>query len=182
MPSVVHAYIELTPFDSVKYEIDKETGYLRVDRPQRYSSQPPALYGFIPRTYCGARVAELSADVAEIADHDPLDICVISERPISRAEVLLNARVVGGLRMIDDSEADDKIIGVLDNDSFYEDVQDVDDLPSVLVERMRHYFTTYKTSPTAEHTNCKIDEIYGRERAFEVIKASMEDYDEQFGN
>lgn len=183
MPRVVHAYIELTPFDSVKYEIDKETGYLRVDRPQRYSSQPPALYGFIPRTYCGPRVAELSADVADVADRDPLDICVLSERPISRAEVLLNARVVGGFRMIDDAEADDKIITVLDNDTFYEHVQDIDDLPTVLVERMRHYFTTYKTSPTDElTTECTIDEIYGRERAFEVIEASMADYDEQFGN
>ncbi|AWV89246.1 inorganic pyrophosphatase [Bradymonas sediminis] len=183
MPSVVHAYIELTPFDSVKYEIDKETGYLRVDRPQRYSSQPPALYGFIPRTYCGPRVLELSADVADEADRDPLDICVLSERPISRAEVLLNARVVGGFRMIDDGEADDKIIGVLDNDSFYEHVQDIDDLPTVIVERLRHYFTTYKTSPTdTETTNCIIDNIYGRERAFEVINASMADYDEQFGN
>src|SRR5690554_416259 len=183
MPRVVHAYIELTPFDSVKYEIDKETGYLRVDRPQRYSSQPPALYGFIARTCCGPRVAELSADVADVADGDPLDICVISERPITRAEVLLNARVVGGFRMIDDDEADDKIIAVLDNDAFYEHVQDIDTLPTVLVERMRHYFTTYKTSPTDDHTtNCVIDEIYGRERAFEVIKASMDDYDEQFGN
>jgi inorganic pyrophosphatase len=183
VPRVVHAYIELTPFDSVKYEIDKETGYLRVDRPQRYSSQPPALYGFIPRTYCGPRVAELSSDAAEEADRDPLDICVLSERPISRAEVLLNARIVGGLRMIDDAEADDKIVGVLDNDAFYEDVQDITDLPDVLVERLRHYFTTYKTAPTAEQSHhVEVDEIYGRERAFEVIEASMKDYDEQFGN
>ena len=95
-PRIVHAYIEITPFDLVKYEIDKVTGYLRVDRPQRTSSQPPTLYGFIPRTYCGRRVHALSPE-AERGDGDPLDICVISEGPSTRAEVILNARVVGGL-------------------------------------------------------------------------------------
>ena len=99
-PRVVHAYIEITTYDSVKYEVDKETGYLRVDRPQRFSSQPPALYGFIPRTYCGTRVGQLSPK-SQRGDGDPMDICVLSERSISRAEVLLNARVIGGLRMID---------------------------------------------------------------------------------
>jgi inorganic pyrophosphatase len=183
MPRVVHAYIELTPFDSVKYEIDKETGYLRVDRPQRYSSQPPALYGFIPRTYCGKRVADLSGKDVEEADRDPLDICVISERAINRAEVLLNARIVGGLRMVDRGEADDKIVGVLDNDQFYGDVQDIDDLPEVLVERLRHYFSTYKTAPDMDESrNIDVDEIYGREHAFKVIEASMEDYGDQFGD
>ncbi|MFP4597326.1 MAG: inorganic pyrophosphatase [Persicimonas sp.] len=183
MPEVVHAYIELTPFDTVKYEIDKETGYLRVDRPQRYSSQPPALYGFIPRTYCAQRVAELSSKKAERADQDPLDICVISERAINRAEVLLNARIVGGLRMIDQGEADDKIVGVLDNDQFYAGVNDIDDLPDVLVERLRHYFSTYKTAPDWEKSrNVDVDEIYGRKHAYKVIEASMEDYTEQFGD
>jgi inorganic pyrophosphatase len=182
MPKVVHAYIELTPFDSVKYEIDKETGYLRVDRPQRYSSQPPALYGFIPRTFCGPRVADLSSDHAERADRDPLDICVISERAINRAEVLLNARIVGGLRMIDQGEADDKIVGVLDNDSFYSHVEDITDLPEVLVERLRHYFSTYKTAPGQEQErHIEVDEIYGAEHAYEVIEASLKDYGDQFG-
>jgi inorganic pyrophosphatase len=180
MPKVVHAYIELTPFDSVKYEIDKETGYLRVDRPQRYSSQPPALYGFIPRTYCGARVAELSE--TERADGDPLDICVLSERPINRAEVLLDARIVGGLRMIDRGEADDKIVGVLDNDQFYADVTDIDDLPKVLVERLRHYFSTYKTAPDMDKSrNIDVDKIYDRKHAYDVIEASQKDYTDQFG-
>ena len=110
-PEIVHAYIEITPFDSVKYEVDKTTGYLRVDRPQRSSSQPPALYGFIPRTYCGDRVGAMSQDATQ-GDGDPLDICVISERPIDRAEILLNARVIGGLQMIDGGEADDKIVAI----------------------------------------------------------------------
>ena len=111
----MNAYIELTPFDVVKYEIDKQTGYLRVDRPQRTSSQPPVLYGFIPRTLCGDRLCKLSPQ-ADRGDGDPLDICVISERPISKSEIVLMAKVVGGLRLIDDGEADDKIIAVLQND------------------------------------------------------------------
>jgi hypothetical protein len=94
-PRVVIAYIEITPFDMIKYEIDKASGYLMVDRPQRSSSHPPALYGFIPRTYCSKHVAAL-APGCEKGDGDPLDICVVSERPIERSEVLLRARVVGG--------------------------------------------------------------------------------------
>src|SRR5262245_57683778 len=104
-PASVNAFVEITPFDTVKYEVDKRTGYLRVDRPQRTSASPPLLYGFIPRTYCAARVAALSPS-SQRGDGDPLDICVLSERPISRSEVLLAARPVGGLRMVDGGEAD----------------------------------------------------------------------------
>ena len=107
-PEVITAYIEITPFDVVKYEVEKTTGHLKVDRPQRGASSPPTLYGLIPRTYCGPRVAALSPET-DVADGDPLDVCVVSERPINRAAVVLNARVVGGLRMIDGGEADDKI-------------------------------------------------------------------------
>src|SRR2546423_13150277 len=93
-PRVVNAYIEITPFDLVKYEVDKASGYLRVDRPQRTSSQPPALYGFVPQTYCAANVAKLAG--VERGDGDPLDICVLSERPITKSEILVPARVIGG--------------------------------------------------------------------------------------
>ena len=109
-PGLVHAFIEITPFDLVKYEVDKVTGYLRVDRPQRTSSQPPTLYGFIPRTYCGTQVAAMMPN-AKRGDGDPLDICVLSERPITKSEVIINVRVIGGLPMLDNGEADDKIIG-----------------------------------------------------------------------
>ena len=114
-PDIVNAYIEITPFDLMKYEVDKVTGYLCVDRPQRGSSYPPALYGFIPRTYCGPRVAKLCT-AAKRGDGDPMDVCVMSERPINRSEVILRVRVVGGIKMIDDGEADDKIVAVLQND------------------------------------------------------------------
>jgi inorganic pyrophosphatase len=176
---VVHAYIEITPFDLVKYEIDKTTGYLRVDRPQRTSSQPPTLYGFIPRTYCGRRVHALSPK-AERGDGDPLDICVISERPLTRAEVILSARVVGGLQAIDGGEADDKIIAVLDNDEFWQDVEDVSQVPDTLVERLRHYFSTYKMMP-GRKAQMEIEKVYDSEYARQVVAASMEDYDETYG-
>ncbi|MDJ0955822.1 MAG: inorganic diphosphatase [Arenicellales bacterium] len=93
VPEVVHAYIEITPTDSMKYELDKVTGYLRVDRPQKTSSLPLTLYGIIPRTYCGHRVGSLMKGAIN-GDGDPLDICVVSERPINQSEVILNARVV----------------------------------------------------------------------------------------
>jgi inorganic pyrophosphatase len=178
-PQIVHAYIEITPFDLVKYEIDKVTGYMRVDRPQRTSSQPPTLYGFIPRTYCGRRVHALSPS-AERGDGDPLDICVISERPLARAEVILNARVVGGLQAIDGGEADDKIIAALENDEFWAGVQDLPDVPEALVERLRHYFSTYKMMPGGE-SQMSIKRTYDREYALQVVAASIQDYDEAFG-
>ena len=179
-PQLVQAFIEITPFDLVKYEVDKVTGYIRVDRPQRTSSHPPTLYGFIPRTYCGKRVGAL-CKTANKGDGDPLDICVLSERPITRAEVILNARVIGGLKMIDGNEADDKIVAVLDNDNFWGKVHDISELPEVLVERLRHYFTTYKLVPGSEHP-FSIENVYGSEHAFEVIKAAMQDYEDVFGN
>ena len=178
-PGLVHAYIEITPFDLVKYELDKETGYLRVDRPQHTSSQPPVLYGFIPQTYCNRHVSDLCPK-AERGDNDPLDICVLSERPINRAEVLLDAKVVGGLQMIDAEEADDKIIAVLHNDTMWASVVEIQELPDTLIDRIQHYFSTYKL--IAGHpSTVSIEQVYGRERAERVVEASMLDYREQFG-
>ena len=178
-PLIVNAYIEITTFDLVKYEVDKATGYLRVDRPQRTSSQPPALYGFIPKTLCGERVRSLAPE-AERGDGDPLDICVISERPISKSEIVLRARVVGGLRMIDHGEADDKIVAVLAGDYVWGSAKNLHELPRVLVERLEHYFATYKLIP-GEESQIKISSIYDSYEAARVIKASMEDYAEEFG-
>jgi inorganic pyrophosphatase len=179
-PHIVHAYIEISPYDLIKYEVDKETGYLRVDRPQRSSSQPPTLYGFIPRTYCGERIGRLSPQSTG-GDGDPLDICVISERPISKSEIILSARVVGGIQMIDGGEADDKIIAILYNDNFWENANDLSDLPNALIDRLHHYFSTYKLVPGKEKLTY-IAEIYNAERAHEVVRAALQDYEEMYGN
>ena len=178
-PSLVNAYIEITPFDMVKYELDKVTGYLHVDRPQRSSALPPTLYGFIPRTFCGRRVCALMPS-AERGDGDPLDICVLSERPINRSDVVLQARVVGGLAMNDHGEADDKIIAVLNKDNFWSNVTELADLPQVLVERLRHYFSTYKMIHGEPH-HVVIERVYGREEAEQVVRAATDDYVEEYG-
>ena len=177
---VVQVYIEMTPDDVVKYELDKASGFLMVDRPQRTTSSPPALYGFIPRTYCAEEVAKRCPSV-EVADGDPLDICVISERHITRADIVLKARVVGGIQMIDGGEADDKIVAVLEGDNIWGGVQDITDLPKIKTERLQHYFSTYKMIPGKE-TNIKVDFVYGREEALKVIAAAQQDYQTHFGH
>ena len=179
-PEVVQAFVEITPFDTVKFEVDKNSGYLRVDRSQRCSSLPPSLYGFIPQTYAAEKVASLMPD-APHGDHDPLDICVLSERHISRAEVLVNAVVVGGLPMIDDGEADDKIIAILKNDPMLGHIRDIKDVPEVLVERLVHYFSTYKQRPN-QPSPAIIGEPYGAEHAQKVVSAGMADYLTHFGD
>ncbi len=179
-PGRVYAYIEMTPFDHIKYEVDKVTGYLYVDRPQRTSSLSPTLYGFIPRTYCGKRVMALSQD-AERGDGDPLDICVVSERPINRSEIFLNAVVVGVLQILDHREADDKIIAVLENDHIYGHIRTLEDLPTVIVERLKHYFRTYKMVEGQE-PDIKIIGAFGAEKAKKIVKAAIDDYNDAFGN
>ena len=178
-PEVVTAYIEITPFDLMKYEVDKVTGYLRVDRPQRTSSQPPSLYGFIPQTYCGERVRRLTPG-CERGDGDPLDICVISERPITHSEILLRARILGGLKIIDRGEADDKIVAVLEGDYVWGGARELTDLPATLIERLEHYFATYKLVP-GEPPGLRIAGRYGHEAAAGVIRAAIEDYRETYG-
>jgi len=179
-PRVVNAYIEIVPDDTVKYELDKLTGHLKVDRPQRYSNVCPTLYGLIPRTFCGEQVArrcmEQTSRAGISGDGDPLDICILSEKSITHGDILLEARPIGGLRMIDDQEADEKIIAVLKGDALYEYFQDVHECPAALVDRLKHYFLTYKDSPGSEHRQCEIVDVYGREEAHEVIRLSQEDY------
>lgn len=171
---IVQVYVEMTPADVVKYEVDKASGFLMVDRPQRTTSSPPSLYGFIPRTYCGEEVAKRCPH-ADVADGDPLDICVFSERHITRADILLRARVLGGIQMIDDGEADDKIVAVLEGDNIWGDVTDISGLPAIKTERLQHYFSTYKLQPGKE-VNVKVDFVYGREEALKVIAAAETDY------
>ena len=177
---IVQAYIEMLPSDTVKYELDKESGFLMVDRPQRTSATPPALYGFIPKTYCAEEVAKRCEGVT-VADGDPLDICIYSERLINRADIILNARVVGGIQMIDGGEADDKIIAVLEGDNIWGGITDIIDLPAIKTERLQHYFSTYKLIP-GKTVDIKVDCVYGREEALKVIEAARMDYDNHYGN
>ncbi len=172
-PDLVNAFVEITPFDLVKYEVDKVSGFLRVDRPQRSSSTPPTLYGFIPRTLCGDGVAKVAG--LQHGDGDPLDICVLSERPIARAEVILDVRVLGGLLMEDGGEADDKIVAVLKDDAIWSEARDITDLPKRLIERLQHYFVTYKMQP-GEKPTVKVQQIYGVQRARQVVEAAIADY------
>ncbi|MCH8475461.1 MAG: inorganic pyrophosphatase [Opitutales bacterium] len=179
-PQVVNAYIEITPFDIMKYEVDKTSGYLRIDRPQIGSSLPPCSYGFIPQTYCAEKVTAYSKQVSK-ADGDPLDICIISEMPINRAEVLVKAKVVGGFRMIDNGEADDKIIAVLSNDALWGETDSLARLPESLTDRIQHYFSTYKMNPQND-SPVEIEELYDVDQARKVIQASIEDYQNHFGD
>ena len=173
-PDLLNAYIEITPFDLMKYEVDKVSGYLRVDRPQRTSAQHPALYGFIPRTYCAERVCRLAPGSMR-GDGDQLDVCVLSERAITRNEIIVRCRVIGGLQMIDRGEADDKIIAVLENDYVWGEARGLSDVPAVLIERLQHYFVTYKMVP-GEEARTKINRVYERDHALKVVQAAMADY------
>ena len=179
-PELVSAFIEITPFDAVKYEVDKMTGYTMVDRPQRSSAFPPTLYGFVPRTFCHDNVRALSPGSVK-GDEDPLDICVFSERPINRGEIIISARVVGGIQMIDGGEADDKIIAVLENDQVWGDVTDVSELPDNLIKRLQHYFSTYKMIPGEKSQRVTVETIYGRDHALQVVEASIKDYELVYG-
>jgi len=178
-PAEVTVFIEIVPRDTVKYEVDKETGYLKIDRPQQYSNVVPANYGFIPQTYCGEGVANLARakSITSVTggDRDPLDILVLSEHHIPRGDILLKARPIGGFCLIDNNEADDKIIAVLKGDKVFEQYTEIGDLPKGILERFEHYFLTYKSLPDAPNV-CEIAFSYGREESYRVIEASIADY------
>jgi len=184
-PQTVTAFIEVVPTDTVKYEVDKDSGYLRIDRPQKYSNVIPALYGFIPQTYCGKLIGEYCSKKTgreEIkGDGDPIDICVLTEKNIAHGDILVTARPIGGFRMIDGNQADDKIIAVLDNDVVYGHFKSISDCPSLVIQRLKHYFVTYKDMPGLTK-NTEITHLYDAEEAFEIIQQSMEDYHNKFDN
>ena len=183
-PNVVTAYVELVPSDTVKYEIDKASGILKVDRPQQFSNVCPTLYGFIPRTFCGERVAAFSQAQTDLptleGDGDPMDICILSEKAFSHGDFLLQAIPLGGLRLVDRGQADDKLIAVLKGDAAYGKSQEIEDIPEALIERLKHYFLTYKRPPEAERGAVEIAQVYGRTEACEVIERSREDYQRKF--
>ena len=177
-PKVIKAYIEIIPNDMIKYEICKETGYIKVDRPQKFSSLPSFLYGLIPETYSAETTAALS-NMADRGDGDPLDICVLSELPITRADIIMDVRVIGGIRLIDTGEVDDKIVAILNGDPFYKGITDIAQVNPVIIDRMRHYFLSYKSIP-GEPVKTQIESIYGAEEAYTVINAGIKDYNIHF--
>ncbi|MGL5682995.1 MAG: inorganic pyrophosphatase [Marinifilaceae bacterium] len=184
-PEVLTAFIEMVPTDTVKYELDKVSGYIKIDRPQKYSNVVPALYGFIPQSYCGELVANYCMQQTGmkdiLGDGDPLDICVLTERTISHGDIIAKVRPIGGFRMLDGNEADDKIIAVLKHDATYHGYNDISELPTVVVDRLKHYFLTYKDLPGAEgKSKVEITDVYGKEEAYEVIMRSLEDYKNHF--
>ncbi|WP_209390639.1 inorganic pyrophosphatase [Chryseobacterium sp. RR2-3-20] len=182
-PNVVNVFVEIVPSDTIKYEIDKTTGYLKIDRPQKFSNIIPALYGFVPKTYCDTEVMKLAVESGATdvttGDHDPLDICVLSSHNITGG-VLLEAIPIGGFKMIDGGEADDKIVAVLVNDHVFGQFRDISEIPKAEVNRLMHYFLTYKNLPD-EPAKCRIQEIYGADHAKKVIEASKKDYSDKFG-
>lgn len=184
-PAKLTCFIEMVSTDTVKYEVDKESGYLRIDRPQKYSTTIPALYGFLPQTYSGEICARISNEALKRddikGDGDPVDVCVLTEKVIVHGDILVKAKPIGGIRMIDHDQADDKIIAVLDNDAVYGDIEDVSQLQPLVIERLRHYFLTYKDLPGAKR-NVEITHIYGAQEAHKVIESAMEDYNNRFNN
>jgi len=179
-PNEITVFIEIVPSDTIKYEVDKKSGFLKIDRPQKYSNIVPALYGFVPQTYCDENVAELARSIGakdvNCGDRDPLDVLVLTSHHVPHGNIILQAIPIGGFCMIDDNEADDKIIAVLVDDQIYGKITDISDLPVPVVQRLKHYFMTYKSNPDKSSNNVAIDQTYGAEHARKVILTSIEDY------
>lgn len=182
-PEILTSFIEMVSTDTVKYEVDKVSGYLKIDRPQKYSNVLPALYGFIPQTLCDKKVAEIAIKATSKSgiegDGDPLDICVLTEKVISQGNILVQAIPIGGFRMIDGNQADDKIIAVLLDDAVYGHFTDIAECPEQVVTRLKHYFLTYKDLPGTPR-DIEITHTYNAIEAREIITASIEDYRSKF--
>jgi inorganic pyrophosphatase len=183
-PQRVTVFIEIVPSDTVKYELDKDSGLLKVDRPQLYSNVCPSPYGFVPRTLCAGAVARLAEERTGrrglVGDDDPLDILVLTEKDFTHGNILVQAVPVGGLGMLDGNEVDDKIVAVMAKDAVYGGVDEISRLPGLLVDRLTHYFLTYKQAPTDAEPACELLRVYGRDEAHEVIRRSQADYRERF--
>lgn len=190
-PRIVNCYVEIVPTDTVKYELDKASGILKVDRPQKYSNLCPALYGMVPQTYCAERVGDYAKEKTQRldirGDGDPLDICIFAERPIVRGDILIRAIPIGGFRMIDGEDADDKIIAVQEADLVYGQITELSECPVAVINRLRHYFLTYKEAPSNEPgglgvrgRHVEITDIYDREEAHHIIRLAQLDYQHHF--
>ena len=156
------ALIEIPKGSNCKYELDKESGILRLDRILHTSTHYPQNYGFIPRTY---------AD-----DGDPLDVLVICSVPISPM-TLIQSYPIGNIRMIDGGKLDDKIIAIPFSDPNYNYIKTFDDIPSHIFDEIMHFFTVYKQ---LEHKTTDVQSLYGREQALEIIEEAIECYKRSF--
>lgn len=161
-PSDFCAVIEITKGSKVKYELDKETGLMMLDRILYTSTHYPANYGFIPRTY---------AD-----DYDPLDVLVLCSEPIYPSS-LVRCYPIGVISMVDGGFNDDKIIAIPFDDPMYNSNKNINDLPHHVFDEMTHFFSVYKT---LEGKTTAIDEARGVDRAVEIIKKALADYEEKF--
>ena len=161
-PEVINAVIEIPKGSSNKYELDKETGLLFLDRPLYSSVHYPGDYGFIPQTHWD--------------DNDPLDVLVITSNPVYPL-TLAKVRVIGVLRMIDSGEKDDKIIGVYDSEPRFKDTTDIKQIQKHVLKEIIHFFETYKE---LQGKKCEITEIKGKETAYEDVKRGMEMYKKKF--
>lgn len=154
--------IEITKGSRKKYELDKETGYIILDRILYTSTHYPANYGFIPRTYGD--------------DNDPLDVLLICAEPLEPL-TLVRAFPIGVISMIDNGRNDEKIIAIPFNDPNYNQFTSIDDLPQHLFDEMRHFFTVYKN---LEHKTTAVDEVSGRAEAVKIITEAIENYKKIF--
>ncbi len=156
------AVIEITKGGKNKYELDKETGLLRLDRVLYTATHYPANYGFIPRTY---------AD-----DNDPLDVLVLCEENVDPM-TLVECYPIGVLLMIDSEQKDEKIIAVAKKDPYLNVYRDVSELPNHISSEIKHFFEVYKQ---LEQRKTEVDKILGREEAEKIIQKSIENYERKF--
>lgn len=162
-PKTVEAIVEIPKRCKAKYELDKTTGMLRLDRVLFSSVNYPENYGFIPQT------------LGE--DDDPLDIIVLSQIEVQPL-CLLEAKVIGVMRMMDGGEADDKIIAVANHDKSVSHIETVDELPTHFGDELKNFFEDYKK---LENKTVKVEEFQSRETAYEIIKQAIKDYNDAFG-
>lgn len=162
-PEIVHAIIEIPKDSHVKYELDKETGLLKLDRFLYSAVHYPGDYGFVPQTLW--------------EDGDPLDIIVLTHRPIYPM-TLVNARIIGVLRMVDDGEKDDKVIAVYDKDPRYAEYKDIKDVPSHILKELTHFFERYKE---LQGKSVQVLEILGKDAAHKDIVVGQKLYREKYG-
>lgn len=161
-PEVVTGIIEIPKGSKAKYELDKDSGLLKLDRVLFSSVHYPANYGFIPQTFCD--------------DQDPLDILVICSIDVYPM-CIIEAKVIGVMQMIDNNEEDDKIIAVANNDMSVNHISDISELPPHTLLEIRRFFEDYKK---LENKEVIVENFLGREEAYEIIRRSIELYNDTF--